>query len=75
MCLFDSDVCTIVTVDETPLCGKCSENVSAYVPATWRRRECNSRDMDFTRSRTRGLDHISGQDSRPKKTASVVHIR
>ena len=31
------------------------------------RRERNSRDMDFTRSRTRCLDHISGQDSPPKK--------
>jgi hypothetical protein len=31
------------------------------------RRERNSRDMDFTCSRTRCLDHISGQDSRPKK--------
>jgi len=31
------------------------------------RRERNSRDMDFTCSRTRCLDHISGQDSLPKK--------
>jgi hypothetical protein len=31
------------------------------------RRERNSRDMDFTCLHMRGLDHISGQDSRPKK--------
>jgi hypothetical protein len=37
-------------------------------------RTCNSRDMDFTRSRMRGLDHISGQDSRPKKMGSL-HVQ